>query len=303
MAVPGLQARQRALRNGAATRRRSTLRTSIGSMVCPWTRSRIRSAIRTTPYAGCIAASWSSNRPKGWARSTAKIDGADTLPSLIFTRACSLVMASASSSGYGPPPMKRRSRYPRKKSTSYVSFWSGCTEAGGTRRRPVIQSQNPHLRQLDAVVGDMEALAALRRGAELSIAYEISRPSSNVFEEALMAGQNNTWKKARSALSTGYRGSRKLLRIAEAVADLADDLQGGNGAQEQSPTQAAQVARVTYRCSNGPDIHPPMRRNTSWRTSWSWRAWRDGGDVGGCAVEASWQARRERLLFRRAGRG
>ena len=92
------------------------------------------------------------------------------------------------------------------------------------RKAPVIQSQNPHLRQLDAVVGDMEALAALRRGAELSIAYEISRPSSNVFEEALMAAKQHL-EKARSALSTGYRGSGKLLRIAEAVADLADDLQ------------------------------------------------------------------------------
>ena len=92
------------------------------------------------------------------------------------------------------------------------------------KKAPVIQSQNPHLRQLDAVVGDMEALAALRRGAELSIAYEISRPSSNVFEEALMAAKQHL-EKARSALSTGYRGSRKLLRIAEAVADLADDLQ------------------------------------------------------------------------------
>lgn len=90
-------------------------------------------------------------------------------------------------------------------------------------RPPVIQSQNPHLRQLGAVVGSMEALAALRRGAELSTAYEISRPSPNVFEEALMAAKQHL-EKARGALSTGYGGSRKLLGIAEAVADLADDL-------------------------------------------------------------------------------
>ena len=90
-------------------------------------------------------------------------------------------------------------------------------------RPPVIQSQNPHLRQLGAVVGSMEALAALRRGAELSTAYEISRPSSNLFEEALMAARQHL-EKARGTLSTGYGGSRKLLGIAEAVADLADDL-------------------------------------------------------------------------------
>ena len=90
------------------------------------------------------------------------------------------------------------------------------------KRPPVIQSQNPHLRQLDAVLGNREALAALRRGVELSIACEISRPSANVFEEALMAKQN--LEKARSMLSTGYDGSKELLGIAGAVADPADDL-------------------------------------------------------------------------------
>ena len=90
-------------------------------------------------------------------------------------------------------------------------------------RPPVIQSQNPHLRQLDAVVGNREALAAMRRGMELSTAYEISRPSSNVFEEALMAAKQHL-ERARGMLSTGYDGSAELLRIAGAVADLADDL-------------------------------------------------------------------------------
>ena len=91
------------------------------------------------------------------------------------------------------------------------------------KKPPVIQSQNPHLRQLDAVLSDREALAAMRRGADLSIAYEISRPSSNVFEEALMASKQYL-EKARGLLSTGYDGSGELLRIAGAVADLAEDL-------------------------------------------------------------------------------
>ena len=96
----------------------------------------------------------------------------------------------------------------------------------GSRREeapPVIQSQNPHLRQLDAVLANREALAALRRGMELSIAYEVSRPPPNVFEESLMAAKQHL-ERARSTLSTGYDGSNELLRIAGAVADLADDL-------------------------------------------------------------------------------
>lgn len=88
---------------------------------------------------------------------------------------------------------------------------------------PVIETQNPHLRQLDAVVGNEEALAALRSGSSLAAAHETSRSSSTVFEEALYASKREL-EKARSMLSTGYNGSENLLRVADAVADLANDL-------------------------------------------------------------------------------
>ena len=91
------------------------------------------------------------------------------------------------------------------------------------KKPPVIQSQNPHLRQLDAVLANREALAALRQGVELSLAFESSRPSSILFEEALVAAKQHL-EKARGILSTGYDGSKELLRIAAAAADLAYDL-------------------------------------------------------------------------------
>ena len=91
------------------------------------------------------------------------------------------------------------------------------------KKPPVIQSQNPHLRRLDAVLANREALAALRQGVELSLAFEITRPSSNLFEEALVAAKQNL-EKARGILSTGYDGSKELLRVAAAAADLAYDL-------------------------------------------------------------------------------
>ena len=91
------------------------------------------------------------------------------------------------------------------------------------KKPPVIQSQNPHLRWLDAVLANREALAALRQGTELSLAFETSRPSSNLFEEALVAAKQNL-EKARGILSTGYDGSKELLRIAVVTADLAYDL-------------------------------------------------------------------------------
>ena len=89
--------------------------------------------------------------------------------------------------------------------------------------RPVVRSQNPDLRRLDGVVANREAAAALRAGTELSHAFEISRPSSNVFEESLHAAKRNL-EKAHSLLSTGYGGSQQLLTVAGDVADLAYDL-------------------------------------------------------------------------------
>lgn len=90
-------------------------------------------------------------------------------------------------------------------------------------KRPVIQSQNPDLRQLNAVVKNREAVAALRAGRELSLAFEISKPASSVFEESLYAAKREL-EKAHSLLSTGYNDSEQLLVVADAVAELADDL-------------------------------------------------------------------------------
>ena len=101
-----------------------------------------------------------------------------------------------------------------------------CLWMYGSKREkkpPVIETQNPHLRQLDAVVGNKEALAALRDGETLAYAFETSRPSSTVFEESLLASKREL-QKARGLLSFGYDGSEELLRIAGTVADLADDL-------------------------------------------------------------------------------
>ena len=101
-----------------------------------------------------------------------------------------------------------------------------CLWLYGNRReqlRPVIQSQNPHLRQLDATLSDRGATANLRRNGDLAYAFESSRPSSNRFEESLLAAREHL-QKAHSMLSEGYDGSEELLRTAGTVANLADDL-------------------------------------------------------------------------------
>ena len=96
----------------------------------------------------------------------------------------------------------------------------------GSKKRnqpPVVEAQNPHLRQLDSVLSSREAIAALRDNNDLSVAFELSRPSSTIFEESLLASKRHL-QKAHSMLSTGYDDSDDLLTIADTVADLAYDL-------------------------------------------------------------------------------
>ncbi len=101
-----------------------------------------------------------------------------------------------------------------------------CLWMYGSRRAetpPALKSQNPHLRYLASIVENKDGLAALRSGLDIEAAYELSRPSSAVFEESLLASKRSL-QKARGLLSTGYGGSVELLRIAGSVADLAVDL-------------------------------------------------------------------------------
>ena len=101
-----------------------------------------------------------------------------------------------------------------------------CTWLYGNKlenRRPLIRSQNPDLRRLNAALSNPKSLAALRANIDLPTAVEISRPAAAVFEEALVAARLEL-QNARAYLTPGYEGSEELLRAAGTIADLADDL-------------------------------------------------------------------------------
>ena len=87
---------------------------------------------------------------------------------------------------------------------------------------PVIRSQNPDLRNLEKVLQSTEATLALKANPNLDIAFEISRPSKDVFIENLMATKRSlhkTW-----SFVSGYSGEPELLRTAGSVAEMADQL-------------------------------------------------------------------------------
>lgn len=88
---------------------------------------------------------------------------------------------------------------------------------------PAIKRQNPDLRRLDAVVANQESLAALRNGVLLESAFEMSRSSTRVFMETLVQAKREL-QKARGLVTTGYDGSKQVIRTAGTVATIADDL-------------------------------------------------------------------------------
>ena len=96
----------------------------------------------------------------------------------------------------------------------------------GNKRKgiePIVKTQNPDLRRLDAVVNHLEALAALRNGYTLEYAVGRTLPATTRFGTALQKSKAEL-EKARGLLSEGYHGNPELLVMAKAVAKLARDL-------------------------------------------------------------------------------
>lgn len=101
-----------------------------------------------------------------------------------------------------------------------------CVWLYGSRSQkisPVVQSQNPDLRRLNAVLLNRESAEALRSGIPLEKAFEISRPPSAIFESALLAAKRELTM-ARAYLTTGYDKSEQILKIAGSIANIADDI-------------------------------------------------------------------------------
>lgn len=96
----------------------------------------------------------------------------------------------------------------------------------GSRREnrpPVVESQNPDLRNLNTVIKSRDGISALRAGKTLDFALELSRPPRQVFEEALTAAKRDLTS-VRGYLTSGYDGTEDLLRMAGTVAEMADDI-------------------------------------------------------------------------------
>lgn len=90
--------------------------------------------------------------------------------------------------------------------------------------QPAVQSQNPDIRRLEAVLQSDEAVHALRDGVPLYQAYEISQPKEETFEQSLLEAKR-ALQKAHSYQTEGFDGQNEsLMRHAASIAKLADEL-------------------------------------------------------------------------------
>lgn len=90
--------------------------------------------------------------------------------------------------------------------------------------QPIVRTQAPDLSHLRFVIGNKQALTALRSGISLARAYAISLGDARRFEEAL-AQAKDALQEAKGTVSTGYKGNLELLAQMESIVKLTVSLE------------------------------------------------------------------------------
>lgn len=106
------------------------------------------------------------------------------------------------------------------KNLEEVMFWLFGSETQDIK--PIINSQNPDLKNLNNVLLNREATEALRSTNDLYIAYDLSLNGSDVLYKALVEAKV-ALQKALSKISY-YQGEDEVLKISGTIANTADTL-------------------------------------------------------------------------------
>lgn len=121
------------------------------------------------------------------------------------------------------PPQERPVPQRKLKSFGELCVWLWGDRDSG--RRPVVRSQNPHLRQLDGALGSERGVSALRAGYGVTQAFDIARGDAVLFGEALLEAKQ-ALQQAYGKVVTGYGGESGLLEEARQIFELAGALSG-----------------------------------------------------------------------------
>jgi ParB/Sulfiredoxin domain len=107
---------------------------------------------------------------------------------------------------------------------------------------PVVQSQNPHLRQLDQVLASPNAIAAIQSGLPLSVALDVAKGDEAKLREDLVAARR-LLQDSRGKVLTGYKGERDLLEVADEIVLLAEAVVDDMRAVDRRMRSARRVSR------------------------------------------------------------
>ena len=88
---------------------------------------------------------------------------------------------------------------------------------------PVIKTQNPDLKRLDAVLQNPRSLDSLRSGLGLEVAHKVSLGETKRLREALTRARYEL-QQANGLILEGYTGERDLLDMVENIQRLADNI-------------------------------------------------------------------------------
>ncbi|MGH2647786.1 MAG: hypothetical protein ACRDE8_09480, partial [Ginsengibacter sp.] len=133
---------------------------------------------------------------------------------------------------------------PSEKEAELGEFLTWLFGSKKKNEEPVIRSQNPDLRRLDAVLKNKEATIALKNRTSLVSAYEMSQPGEDIFEQSLVSAKQNL-QKAHSFLSFAYKGELEPLKIAGNIANLAEDLYSSMEAKHLEKIEPKQKKRIS----------------------------------------------------------
>ncbi len=90
--------------------------------------------------------------------------------------------------------------------------------------QPLVQTQNPHLRQLDEALRSPRGIAALRRNFSLQSAVDAARGDARLLLDALVAAEKNL-REAKGYLATGYSGQQDITDTINNIRSLAVSLE------------------------------------------------------------------------------
>jgi hypothetical protein len=125
--------------------------------------------------------------------------------------------------GIDPEKSLKKDPVPRSKFKELRELMVWIYGSKKAEKPPIIQSQNPDLNILRDVIGNTQALSALRSGVSLYRSFDIARGDTRRFQESLSRAKEELVE-ASGTVTPGYKGDDVMFRVMEDVIEVSQSL-------------------------------------------------------------------------------